>query len=203
MSRSFWLTLAMRVIAASALGLFVHRAYERWDLTPTLTLALLVIGESITLLIYITARITNDVSFKPIALLSTLTATFFFLFVALGDGTKLAPLWITASLQFAGICWQILSKATLRRSFGLLPANRGIVSTGPYRLVRHPIYMGYMTSHIGFLLANFTVYNLSLIAAVAFCQIIRIREEEALLGKDTAYQAYTRQVRWRLLPGLW
>lgn len=203
MSRAFWLTLAMRVIAASALGIFVLRAYDRWELTPTLTLALLVIGESITLLIYITARITNDVSFKPIALLSTLTATFFFLFVALGDGTQLAPLWVSASLQIAGICWQILAKATLRRSFGLLPANRGIVSTGPYRLVRHPIYMGYLTSHTGFLLGNFTWLNFSLIVAVAFCQIVRIYQEEELLLKDPEYQAYAGRVRWRLAPGLW
>lgn len=203
MSRAFWLTVFLRLIAASALSIFVYRAYDRWDLTPTLTLALLVIGEVITVLIYLTARITNDVSFRPIAVLSTICATFFFLFVALGDGTKLAPLWITASLQLGGIIWQIVAKATLRRSFGMLPANRGIVSSGPYRIVRHPIYLGYMTAHVGFLLANFTTYNLTLIAAVAFCQVIRIREEEALLRKDPQYQDYAGRVRWRLVPGLW
>lgn len=203
MSRAFWLTVLMRIVAASALSVFVYRAYDRWDLTPTLTLALLVIAESITVVIYLTARITKDVSFTPIAVLSTVCATFFFLFVALGDGTKLAPLWLTASLQLAGIIFQIAAKAWLGRAFGLLPANRGIVSGGPYRLVRHPIYLGYMTSHLGFLLANFQVHNLTLILAVAFCQIIRIREEEALLLKDPKYQAYAERARWRLVPGIW
>ena len=203
MSRAFWLTLLLRFVAASALCIFVYRAYDRWELTPTLTLALLVVGEVVTLAIYLTARITDDVSFKPIALLSTICATFFFLFVALGDGAKLAPLWVSAPLQLGGIIWQILSKATLRRSFGLLPANRGIVSDGPYRVARHPIYQGYLSSHLGFLVGNFTTYNLALIAAVAFCQIIRIREEEALLLKDPKYQAYAGHVRWRLVPGIW
>ena len=37
-------------------------------------------------------------------------------------------------------------KLSLGRSFGLMPANRGVVSTGMYRLVRHPIYLGYLVT---------------------------------------------------------
>jgi protein-S-isoprenylcysteine O-methyltransferase Ste14 len=35
-----------------------------------------------------------------------------------------------------------------------MPANRGVVSTGLYRLVRHPIYMGYLITHAAFVAAN-------------------------------------------------
>ena len=38
----------------------------------------------------------------------------------------------------------IAGKVVLGRSFGLVPANRGIVARGPYLLVRHPIYAGYL-----------------------------------------------------------
>jgi protein-S-isoprenylcysteine O-methyltransferase Ste14 len=203
MSRSLLLTLLLRAIATSAMCIFIWRAYEAWQLAPSLTLALLVLGECVTIAIYLTARITNDVSFRLIAVLSTICATFFFLFITLDYGAKLVPLWVSAPLQLGGIVWQIVSKATLRRSFGLLPANRGIVSTGTYRFVRHPIYFGYLSSHLGFLLGNFGLYNVALIVAVAFCQIIRIREEEALLLNDPEYQNYAQRVRWRLLPKVW
>jgi protein-S-isoprenylcysteine O-methyltransferase Ste14 len=49
----------------------------------------------------------------------------------------------------------------LGRSFGLLPAQRGLVVVGPYRFVRHPIYFGYLIGHIGFLLVNFSWRNAS------------------------------------------
>ena len=38
----------------------------------------------------------------------------------------------------------------LGRSFGVAPANRGIVVRGPYSFVRHPIYTGYLITHTGF-----------------------------------------------------
>jgi protein-S-isoprenylcysteine O-methyltransferase Ste14 len=203
MSRAAIITLLLRVVAASAMGIFIWRFYEAWQITPSVTTALLAVGELVTIAIYLTARITNDVSFRLIAILSTICATFFFLFVVLDYGIALVPLWISAPIQLGGIIWQIASKATLRRSFGLLPANRGVVTHGPYRLVRHPIYFGYLASHIGFIIGNFGLNNLVLILAVAFCQIVRIREEETLLLKDEKYQAYVQKTRWRLLPGIW
>ena len=53
----------------------------------------------------------------------------------------------------------IAGKLSLGRSFGLIPANRGVVSTGVYRFVRHPIYLGYLITHVGFVVANPTMWN--------------------------------------------
>jgi protein-S-isoprenylcysteine O-methyltransferase Ste14 len=50
-----------------------------------------------------------------------------------------------------------------------MPANRGVVSSGLYRLVRHPIYMGYLITHAGFLLANPTVWNIGMLLAPTWC----------------------------------
>src|SRR5262249_54450259 len=65
----------------------------------------------------------------------------------------LAPEVLTVALSAAGLFVVIAGKVTLGRSFGLMPANRGVVSSGVYRLVRHPIYMGYLVTHLAFLLA--------------------------------------------------
>ncbi len=97
---------------------------------------------------------------------------------------------------------QLFAKLSLGRSFGLLPANRGVVSTGAYRFVRHPIYAGYLLSEIGFLLANFSTRNLITIGVWMVLQIGRILLEERLLSDDADYRAYRAQVRYRLIPGV-
>ena len=195
-------TITLRALTATALCIFLWRAVTQWLQQPTLTLTLVIIGELVTLAIYLSARPAKEATFRLIAVASTLFATFFFMFVVLRPGLVLAPLWLTAALQVLGIVWQVISKLSLGRSFGLLPANRGVVTHGTYRVVRHPIYLGYLIGHLGFLLASFSVYNLALFSALYFFQGLRIWEEERLLKSDPIYAQYMQQTKYRILPGL-
>lgn len=195
--------LLVRLVVAAALSVFTWRALEVWEGGgASVTLALLVLGELVTLAIYLTARLPTTVSFGPISILSTAAATFYALFIVLDGGAQLAPLWVTTVLQAFGIVWQIWAKLALGRSFGLLPANRGIVRRGPYSVVRHPIYLGYLVGHIGFLLADFGWRNLALLTVLYTFQLIRIREEERVLSGAEEYRTYRLHVRYRLVPGL-
>ena len=101
-----------------------------------------------------------------------------------------------------GLVLQLWAKLTLRRSFGIVPANRGVKASGPYRLVRHPMYLGYVTVHIGFLLLSPNLWNLVVYGLSFAIQIVRIRAEERLLGLDPAYAAFQAHTRFRLLPGV-
>jgi protein-S-isoprenylcysteine O-methyltransferase Ste14 len=114
----------------------------------------------------------------------------------------LAPELITVALSAAGLLVVIAGKISLGRSFGLMPANRGIVSTGLYRLVRHPIYMGYLITHVGFLAANPTIWNAMTLVGADIALLIRAKREELTLARDAAYRSYQERVRWRVLPGL-
>ena len=105
-------------------------------------------------------------------------------------------------LVVVGNIGQAAAKLALARSFGIAPANRGIKVSGPYRLVRHPMYAGYLLVHIGVLLIMPLPINLVIYAVGWTAQIRRILAEEALLGQDPAYRAYMGAVRWRLVPGL-
>lgn len=109
---------------------------------------------------------------------------------------------VTVALSAAGLLVVIGGKMSLGRSFGLMPANRGIVSTGLYRLVRHPIYMGYLITHVGFLAANPTIWNALTLVGADIALMIRATCEEKTLAKDPAYRSYQERVRWRVVPGL-
>jgi protein-S-isoprenylcysteine O-methyltransferase Ste14 len=96
----------------------------------------------------------------------------------------------------------VLGKLSLGRSFGLTPANRGIVSTGLYRFVRHPIYLGYLITHVGFVIAYPADWNLAVLAAADVALLLRAICEERTLALDDAYRAYMGRVRWRIIPGV-
>lgn len=109
---------------------------------------------------------------------------------------------VTVALSCVGLAIVIAGKAALGRSFALLPANRGIVSTGLYRLVRHPIYMGYLVAHVAYLLANPSLWNIAALVLADAALLVRAVREEKTLALDPAYREYQQKVRWRVAPGI-
>jgi protein-S-isoprenylcysteine O-methyltransferase Ste14 len=93
--------------------------------------------------------------------------------------------------------WAVIS---LGRSFGIVAANRGIRTSGPYRFVRHPLYSAYIVTETGYLLENPSVRNWCLFGVVMAFQAVRIVEEERTLAEDPAYREYRERVRSRILP---
>jgi protein-S-isoprenylcysteine O-methyltransferase Ste14 len=118
------------------------------------------------------------------------------------SGAALAPDALTASALAAGLLLIIAGKVTLGRSFGLMPANRGIVCRGVYRVVRHPIYAGYVVTHAAFLVAHPTTWNFALLVVSDIALLLRACYEERTLARDQEYAAYMTDVRWRVLPGV-
>jgi protein-S-isoprenylcysteine O-methyltransferase Ste14 len=102
-----------------------------------------------------------------------------------------------------GIQLQLVAKASLLRSFGLVAANRGIATRGLYRFIRHPIYLSYFVAHLGFLGLNPSLWNAFVLVCCWSFQLVRINAEERLLSADPTYTAYRERVRWRLLPGVY
>jgi protein-S-isoprenylcysteine O-methyltransferase Ste14 len=107
------------------------------------------------------------------------------------------------ALQFVGVAIALLSLGTLGRSFGLVAANRGVKTDGPYGIVRHPTYTGYVIAYLGYVAENPSLRNIALLALSTAFQLVRIGEEERVLRGDEEYRAYTRRVRFRLVPYLY
>ena len=114
----------------------------------------------------------------------------------------LLPQSLTVGLSAAGLAIVIAGKITLGRSFGLMPANRGVVSSGLYRIVRHPIYLGYLITHVAFLLATPSAWNVAALLAADAALLARAVCEEQTLSRDERYRTYQQTVRWRVCPGV-
>jgi protein-S-isoprenylcysteine O-methyltransferase Ste14 len=114
----------------------------------------------------------------------------------------LGPESLTVIISAVGLMIVVLGKISLGRSFGLTPANRGVVCSGIYRFVRHPIYLGYLVTHVGFVIAYPAIWNLAVLVAADVALMLRAICEERTLALDPAYRAYMDRVRWRLVPGV-
>ena len=108
--------------------------------------------------------------------------------------------------QWTFVCGSVItlaSMAWLGRSFSILPAVRCIVARGPYRWVRHPIYMGELILLAACVLAAPDGFRLGALAAAIMLLVVRIRAEEEVLMASPPYRDYAAGVSWRLLPGVW
>jgi len=108
----------------------------------------------------------------------------------------------TAAASAVGLTLVVVGKLTLGRSFGIAPANRGVVIGGPYGLVRHPIYTGYLLTHVAFFAAHPTPWNAAVIVVADGALIARALIEERVLSRDEQYRSYCQRVGWHLVPGV-
>jgi len=106
-------------------------------------------------------------------------------------------------LQLAGLILVIGSLVALGRSFGFVAADRGVVTRGPYGVVRHPIYASYLLIQVGYVAQAVSWRNVAVVICVTACNIGRIIAEERVLSGAPAYRNYRQAVRFRFLPGLW
>lgn len=83
-------------------------------------------------------------------------------------------------------------------------AEQKVVTTGPYAIVRHPMYSGALVMLVGVPLALGSWWGLLLVIPITVVLVWRLLEEEKFLAKNlTGYAEYQERVRYRLLPLLW
>src|SRR5262245_24157655 len=155
---------AARLIIVALFSFMAVRIGANFLETGRLTGLLLLASEALVVVLTVFRR-------APIVVDRSLRARLLTTFAMMGPpfvlpvkGTPpLVAEWLSVTVCAAGMLIVIAGKISLGRSFALIPANRGIVSSGLYRVVRHPIYLGYLITHVAFLAANPSVWNVGLL----------------------------------------
>ena len=106
------------------------------------------------------------------------------------------------AFELFGIALTQVARVYMGRSFGILPANRGVISKGPFSLIRHPIYFGWIVLSIGYAMSYPTARNILLILVTLPFMVWRIEQEETHLSEDPDYRTYEQRVQFRLWPGV-
>jgi protein-S-isoprenylcysteine O-methyltransferase Ste14 len=194
--------LAARAAIVALFTLMCVNFWVHFSKTGQLTALLLLASEALVVVLTVFRRAPAIVDRSIRARVLTMFSTMAPPLLRPAYVAPLVPAAFTIGLSIAGLLVVIAGKMSLGRSFGLMPANRGVVSTGLYRLVRHPIYMGYLMTHMAFLAANPTFINALLLFAADTALLARAVCEERTLAKDEGYRAYQERVRWRVLPGV-
>lgn len=185
--------------------LFVLLSINIWHdyvRTGRFTGLLLLAAESLVVVLMIVRRRTTIVDRSvPTAVLTTISLLGPML-LRTNEGLSLVPDAATALVTTVGLMIVIISKATIGRSFGIAPANRGVVARGPYTIVRHPIYLGYLVTHAAVLAAYPSVWNVIVLVGGDIALVLRALAEERVLSADREYQVYCGRVAWHLVPGV-
>jgi len=110
---------------------------------------------------------------------------------------------IRAVLSVVGIAIALLAMASLRRSFSLTPQARRLAAGGPYRVIRHPLYLGEALNVVGYTVAVGSLTVLVAALVVVAGAVTRAVLEERLLrrtfpGYDAAFSGVAH-----LVPGIW
>jgi protein-S-isoprenylcysteine O-methyltransferase Ste14 len=190
----FFVAALFAMLSVNLLGDFVR--------TGRITGLLLLASESMVVVLTIVRRRAQLIDRSVAAAAATILSLAGPPLVRSANVHAFVPDLLTAGVSAAGLLLVIVGKLALGRSFGIAPANRGIVARGPYALVRHPIYTGYIVTHLAFAVAQPSAWNIAVLAVADSALVARALIEERLLCGDAQYQSYCTRVSWHLVPGL-
>jgi len=115
-----------------------------------------------------------------------------------GEGAAL----LAFVLIIAGTAWSVWAVRHLSTCLSVVPQARRLVDTGPYRLVRHPLYLGELVAVAGFAVRGGHWLHAVLLLALLALQLYRAGREEGLLaGQVPGYSDYAART-WRIVPGV-
>lgn len=137
-------------------------------------------------------------------LVALLAANLLIVVALLPAASLSAPaLTVATVLTGGGTIAEIAILFWLGRSFTILPEARALVTRGPYRILRHPLYLVGIIASIGPMMQFEQPWAFLLVAAADALQIVRLHYEERVL-RDTfpEYADYATRT-WRLIPGLY
>jgi protein-S-isoprenylcysteine O-methyltransferase Ste14 len=197
-------------IAAAGTGLHASGELERAIAHPTMrawllvAYALLRTGVTVAFAVFTIGRsVPQSRSRSPVAFLACAAAIAVVL--AFEDPAPSTPEGVLLAgelIAVASCVWLLISVCFLGRCFGVLPEARGLVTRGPYGVVRHPVYLGEIGACAGLAIAAPSALDTAVLCGFVVAQAVRMRlEERAVAAAFPEYEEYALHTP-RLVPRL-
>ncbi|WP_245509603.1 isoprenylcysteine carboxylmethyltransferase family protein [Bradyrhizobium vignae] len=120
-----------------------------------------------------------------------------------GKTDQALPNLASTACVLIGMIMMLITIRHLGRSFSLVPQARNVVQTGPYRWIKHPLYLAEEVALLGVVLRSLTPLTVILLVLHIGVQICRIHYEEDLLRRNCPEYSGYEASRWRLIPYVW
>ncbi len=143
---------------------------------------------------------TDSLTVKTVAVISTFLP---FAIPFAGKQSNEPGIILFASLvTMFGMVISLYSLGMLGRSFSIIPQARTIVKSGPYKHVRHPVYLGEMIAVSGIVLARFSFSALAIFSLYMAAMVYRAMHEEKLLMSISPEYESSFVKKARFIPGI-
>ncbi len=156
------------------------------------------------LVIYLLRGKASKWNHSLIAVVAAMTGSFvlyaLYLFPGQQRSSDVLVLAMSDVLLAIGMVWALYGLSYLRNRFSIVPEARELVTTGPYAVVRHPVYLGEIIAGFGLVLPTILSLHALVLALFLAAQLVRTEYEERVLrAAFPEYEAYARHTR-RLIP---
>ncbi len=120
-----------------------------------------------------------------------------------GKTDQALPNLASTACVLTGLIMMLVTVRHLGRSFSLVPQARSVVQTGPYRWIKHPLYLSEEIAIVGVVLRCLTPVTVIVLVLHVGIQVCRILYEEELLQRTCPEYSGYEASRWRLIPYVW
>ncbi|MHB8510296.1 MAG: methyltransferase family protein [Candidatus Dormibacteria bacterium] len=165
-----------------------------------------VIFASVVAMIYILRPSSRRTNHGPLVIAMSIYGSFVLLamrplgqFIGTSDAAYYNEALVTTSniLLLLGVSFSVYALLYLRLNFSIIPEARELTTGGPYRLVRHPVYLGELVSGLGVVIALPSWYAFAIFITFVGAQVFRMHFEERVLratfpGWDNAFSGVPR-----------
>jgi protein-S-isoprenylcysteine O-methyltransferase Ste14 len=196
----FTFSVIGKIIPVFFFIILAKSSFIRYQATGELQPLVLLVLNALFVCLLIIRRDAKDISASPGLWILSISGTTSPLLMRAAEIEGFASIGLP--VQLFGFFWVIIALLSLNRSFGIVPANRGVRTAGLYRYVRHPLYATELLSVLGFVICYPTLANMLVWLGMLALQIARACAEERFLSTDPEYSAYMQKVYFRLIPGI-
>lgn len=153
-------------------------AFYRWQQTQLIFFLLLVLRDFAAGYFFFKRKPAQSKGSKFLTVLAYLSSAMPLLYLESTVSSK-ALFFASDLLAIIGFLIVVLATVELGTSIGISPANRGLVRSGVYRHIKHPMYLGYVVSELGLVILN--PLNAALFALSLSLYIFRAKSENHIL----------------------